>query len=205
MVIHAAAVFCALAFDAVLIFAAVTAAARARVPFHPRALETGIWIAATAAVQAAIVARYGDGMPAMTLACAAGCATVCAFTDVRCGYIFDAVTVPTLAIIVALAFVDGSVAFAAAGAAISGGTLFALHVLTGGRGLGLGDVKLACCTGAALGARNGIVSLGAAFVAGGMYATFLLVTRRARRGQEIAFAPYIAAGMAAALMAGNVW
>jgi leader peptidase (prepilin peptidase)/N-methyltransferase len=63
-----------------------------------------------------------------------------------------------------------------------------------GRGLGLGDAKLACCIGAALGPSDGLASLGIAFVLGGAYAGFLLVSRRGRRSDAVPFAPYLAFG-----------
>lgn len=78
----------------------------------------------------------------------------------------------------------------------------ALYALTHGRGLGLGDAKLACCIGAATGAANGLESLGTAFVLGGTYAAYLLASKRARRKDELRFAPYLAAGLAAVALHG---
>lgn len=78
----------------------------------------------------------------------------------------------------------------------------ALYALTHGRGLGLGDAKLACCIGAATGAANGLESLGTAFVLGGTYAAYLLASKRACRKDELRFAPYLAAGLAAVALHG---
>jgi leader peptidase (prepilin peptidase)/N-methyltransferase len=136
---------------------------------------------------------------ASVLICVASMAavTVCAATDSFSGYVFDAVTLPAFGAILALASFQHHFLFAAAGALAAGAAMALLYAVTMGRGLGLGDVKLACCIGAALGAYDALASLDAAFVAGGVYAAFLLLTRRGSRGDEMRFAPYLAAGMAA--------
>ncbi len=55
-------------------------------------------------------------------------------------------------------------------------------------------MKLAGAIGAGFGLPAGLLALGAAFVAGGAYALWLLATRRAGRGAEIRFGPFLAAG-----------
>jgi len=69
-----------------------------------------------------------------------------------------------------------------------------LYLASRGRGIGLGDVKLALCIGAGLGIRGGLLSFAVAFIVGGAAATILLIFGKARRGDEIRFAPFIAAG-----------
>lgn len=123
--------------------------------------------------------------------------TVCAATDAATGYVLDAVTLPALAGTLILASSQHQLSVAALGAFTAGGVLALLYAVTLGRGLGLGDVKLACCIGAALGGRDALLSLGVAFILGGAYAAFLLLTRRGSRRDTVAFAPYLGAGMAA--------
>lgn len=125
-----------------------------------------------------------------------GAVIIGAACDAVCGYVFDAVTVPCMAAMLLVSAANHTFGDVARGALVAGGCLYVLHALTHGRGLGLGDVKLACCIGAYAGTTNGIEALGIAFVLGGAYAAFLLVTERARFGAEIRFAPYLAAGMA---------
>lgn len=123
--------------------------------------------------------------------------TVCAATDASTGYVLDAVTLPGLLTLIAIAASSGRLPSACEGLLSAGGAMLALHAMTLGRGLGLGDVKLACCIGAGAGVLNALLALGAAFVFGGVYAAYVLVMRRGSRGDEMRFAPYMAAAMAA--------
>lgn len=158
----------------------------------PRAL---LALTAGICVQMILAATFREpGTLVITLAAV----TVSAVTDAGTGYIFDAVTLPALVLILAVAFFSHhSSSAAATGALAAGGPLILLYAITLGRGLGLGDVKLACCIGAGLGARDALLSLALAFVIGGAYAALLLITRRGSRGDEMRFAPYMAAGVLA--------
>ena len=84
------------------------------------------------------------------------------------------------------------------GALVGGLSLFVLDRLTllflKKDGFGYGDVKLMAMAGLYLGWQLAIVALFVAFVAAGVYAGFLLFTGRAKRGEYIAFGPYICAG-----------
>ncbi|HET9097477.1 MAG TPA: prepilin peptidase, partial [Candidatus Baltobacteraceae bacterium] len=116
--------------------------------------------------------------------------------DAACGYVFDSITLPCLALLLLISIVSQTLAAFSIGVLACGGALMILYTVTRGRGLGLGDVKLACCIGAAAGAVGGVEALGIAFVFGGAYGAFLLGTGRAQRGAELRFAPYLAAGTA---------
>jgi prepilin signal peptidase PulO-like enzyme (type II secretory pathway) len=139
-------------------------------------------------------------VPEAIVACGAVLAS--AACDAECGYVFDAITAPCLAALTALAAAQHQFPALALGVALSGGSLALMYALTLGRGLGLGDVKLACCIGAAAGAANGIWAIGIAFVLGAAYAVYLLASKRGQRGDELRFAPYLAAGMGAVLLHG---
>jgi len=123
-----------------------------------------------------------------------------AIVDARTGYIPDAVSRATALTAAGLAATCGGAVHACGGAFAVGGALMLLHLITRGRGLGLGDVKLGTAIGAGLGLWAGVVALGAAFIAGGVYASWLLATRRARRGDTIRFGPFLAAGTFAAML-----
>ena len=130
---------------------------------------------------------------------------VAAVVDGRTGLIPNALTRTTALAAVGCAFATGAALLACGGAYAVGGALLALHLLTRGRGLGLGDVKLGTAIGAGFGPGAGLVALGAAFVLGGAYGSWLLLTHRARRGDSIRFGPFLAAGtVAAALMPATV-
>jgi leader peptidase (prepilin peptidase)/N-methyltransferase len=114
--------------------------------------------------------------------------------DARTGFIPDAVTRTAALGAAVVAAASGDAAAACAGAYAVAGVPIVLYLVTGGRGLGLGDVKLAVAIGTGLGAAHGVAALGAAFVLGGAAAAWLLVTRRARRGDALRFGPFLAAG-----------
>jgi prepilin signal peptidase PulO-like enzyme (type II secretory pathway) len=123
-----------------------------------------------------------------------------AVADARSGLIPDALTRTTALAALGCAFANGLAPLACGGAYAVGGALLALHLLTRGRGLGLGDVKLGTAIGAGFGPAAGLVALGTAFVLGGAYASWLLFTRRARRGDAVRFGPFLAAGTFAAAL-----
>jgi prepilin signal peptidase PulO-like enzyme (type II secretory pathway) len=148
------------------------------------------------------VAAIGGSTPSAIASMSA--VTVCAATDAATGFVFDAVTLPACAGIIALASFHHELYAATTGALAAGGAMLILYGVTFGRGLGLGDVKLACCVGAALGANDALLALAVAFIAGGIYASFLLLTRRSARRDAVAFGPYIAVGTAA-LTLYRVW
>ena len=118
---------------------------------------------------------------------------VAAVVDARTGYLPNVVTCPTAVAALALAAPSG-LATAACGACTVGGVLLALYLVTRGRGLGLGDVKLGVAIGAGLGPWCGSLALGAGFIAGGGYAAFLLASKRAANGDAIPFGPFLALG-----------
>ena len=138
-------------------------------------------------------------MAAGALAAVAG-ALVGAVVDARTGLIPDAVTRAAAFAALGCAVANGIAPLACAGAYAVGGALLGLHLITRGRGLGLGDVKLGTAIGAGFGPAAGIYALGAAFVLGGAYAAWLLFTGRARRGDTIRFGPFLAAGTVAAAL-----
>jgi prepilin signal peptidase PulO-like enzyme (type II secretory pathway) len=98
----------------------------------------------------------------------------------------------------AVASVCGSAAPCAAGACVLGLLFLAVRLATRGRGLGLGDVKLAACIGAGLGIAGGLWSVGIASVGGGLYGVALLALGRAQPKTAIPFGPFLAAGCLAA-------
>ena len=79
-------------------------------------------------------------------------------------------------------------------------------LLTGGRGMGLGDVVLAPVLGLALGALGlgpALVGLMAGFVLGAVVGVVLLATGRLRRGERLPHGPFMLLGAAAGVFAGE--
>ncbi len=77
--------------------------------------------------------------------------------------------------------------------------------LSGGRGMGMGDVKLAPSLGLILGwigVGPAVVGLMTAWLLGGAVAIGLLLARRARSGTAIPFGPFLIGGFAIGVLAG---
>ncbi|MDD2857354.1 MAG: prepilin peptidase [Candidatus Nanopelagicales bacterium] len=96
------------------------------------------------------------------------------------------------------------------GAALWTGAIGGVWALTRGRGMGFGDVKLAPALGASLGwlgADAAMLGLVAAWTLGGCWALALLLARRVRRRDAIAFGPFLILGfwLALALAAPAPW
>lgn len=72
--------------------------------------------------------------------------------------------------------------------------LLTIHLVTHGRGMGLGDVKLAIALGAWLTWLNGLRWLMISFIIGGLVAGVLLLLREANLKTKIAFGPFLIIG-----------
>lgn len=69
--------------------------------------------------------------------------------------------------------------------------LLLLHLVTRGRGMGLGDVKLALFAGTFLGLPGSLSWLFLAFIIGAIVGLFLLAARKKHFGDRIAFGPFL--------------
>lgn len=78
-----------------------------------------------------------------------------------------------------------------------------LIVLTGGRGMGMGDVKLALVMGLILGWPRILVAVFLSFFIGAIVAVFLLAFGKKRFGQTVPFGPFLVIGTALALVWGE--
>lgn len=74
------------------------------------------------------------------------------------------------------------------------GFLFLLHLLTKGKGMGLGDVKFAFFMGFFLGWQALLFAFWLAFLTGGMLAVIMLIAKKASLGQRIALGPFLVLG-----------
>ena len=75
-----------------------------------------------------------------------------------------------------------------------------LHVLTGGNGLGMGDVKLVAAAGLLLGWQNMLLAVLVGSISGALIHS---VRMRSGAGNKLAFGPYLAAGIWLAAMVGE--
>lgn len=69
--------------------------------------------------------------------------------------------------------------------------LLLIHLATRGRGMGLGDVKLAIALGAWSGLEKGLTWLMTSFILGGIVSTFLLILKKAKLKTKVAFGPFL--------------
>lgn len=123
---------------------------------------------------------------------------------------FDTLTLPnvityplfifTVGYLAVLAFATGqwgSLLSSGIGALIYFGFFFLMWFLTGGRGLGFGDVKLAPTLGALIGwfsAPAALVGIAGAFIIGGLPAGVAMVTGLVKKGTQIPFGPMLLIG-----------
>ena len=85
------------------------------------------------------------------------------------------------------------------GLLIGSGFLLFLWAVTAGEGIGFGDVKLMIPIGLLFGPTSTILVLAFAFILGGAFGAYLLITKQATRKTAIAFGPYLA-GVAMAFL-----
>ena len=133
-------------------------------------------------------------MNVLILICITCIVSAAAITDARTGLIPDRISIGGFLTICIISALHHTLIPSLLGAGVAGGSLGFLHLVTRGRGLGLGDVKLALAIGAALGPVLGLIALGLAFIFGACFAIALLLMRRISRGHEMYFAPFLAAG-----------
>lgn len=78
-----------------------------------------------------------------------------------------------------------------------------LNVVTKGKGMGLGDVKLVFLLGLVLGSPAIWIALYAAFLTGAISGVILILSRRVRLGQTIPFGPFLVLGFVTSLIWGE--
>jgi prepilin signal peptidase PulO-like enzyme (type II secretory pathway) len=89
-------------------------------------------------------------------------------------------------------------------AALVGGACFGILVLiTKGRGMGLGDVKLAVPLGLLFGWPDILIIIGTSFILGGIFGTALILSRRKSMKSAIPFGPFLAIASVAAFFWGS--
>lgn len=82
--------------------------------------------------------------------------------------------------------------------------LLSLFLLTKGRGMGFGDVKMAFVLGSMLGFPESVVWILLAFLTGGVWGIILILTRKARFGQHVPFGPFLLIGAGLAFAFGEI-
>ena len=91
----------------------------------------------------------------------------------------------------------------AIGALVGFGFFGLMYLLSQGRWIGMGDVKLGLALGLALGASNTVFCLFSAYILGALYAAYVLLSHKKKMKDKIAFGPFLVVGAIAALIVGQ--
>ncbi|MBI1919218.1 prepilin peptidase [Candidatus Microgenomates bacterium] len=128
------------------------------------------------------------------------------FTDLKYGIIPDKIVFPLLILtIIYLFIIPNSLFLSHFWSAIGAAAFFLLlNLVTRGRGMGLGDVKLAFLMGLLLGFPKIIVALYLAFLTGAAVSLILVLIGKKKFGQTIPFGPFLVAGTLIAMFFNNV-
>lgn len=81
--------------------------------------------------------------------------------------------------------------------------LLTLHLITKGKGMGLGDVKFAILGGLVLGWPNALIWMFLSFIIGAFVGIVLILFKKASFGKKISFGPYLVVSLWLALIYGN--
>jgi prepilin signal peptidase PulO-like enzyme (type II secretory pathway) len=91
-------------------------------------------------------------------------------------------------------------------AALVSAFFFILAIITKGKGMGGGDIKLSFLMGLVLGLPGIIIALYLAFISGGLVASVLLLLRKKHFGQTIPFGPFLALATIVTIFYGDqIW
>ncbi len=88
------------------------------------------------------------------------------------------------------------------GFCVVSGFLLLLYIITGGRGIGGGDVKLMAAAGLFIGWKNIILALALGSILGSII-HIVLMEITCKKDQVLAFGPYLSAGIVIAMLFGN--
>ena len=182
-------------------FALAHCAARGRVPYSSLSV-LAICFALTGALIGTLLIVQERSIEAAAQATVLAACAAAAATDISTGYVFDVPLLTALCITLVMRYAAGGALDAAAGGALCAALFGALYGLTRGRGIGLGDVKLAGLIGCGLGLSASLHTLQIAFVAGGAVASWKLLAGAGRRGDTMPFGPYLAGSAAWVSVAG---
>ena len=145
----------------------------------------------TAALFALSFLVYG---PTLAAACASLLSAVLVavlFFDLDHLLIPDAFVYPCAAFALALGIVQGRFVAGLESAAIAGAAFLLIYLATRGRGMGLGDVKLATALGLGMTVAAGVALVAASFVIGAIVALPVLAAGSRGRRDALPFGPFL--------------
>ena len=114
--------------------------------------------------------------------------------DLRYTYILDRFTIPAMIVAVLLNLWLGMPAWSLVmGGVVLGGFFLAQHLVSKGKWVGGGDIRMGLLMGFMLGLRDGLVALFLAYLIGAMVGLVLIWTKRASRNTQLAFGTFLSA------------
>lgn len=129
----------------------------------------------------------------------AACLIVIFFADVKYQIIPDETHIFLLILVLIMKIIDGATLFSLMFNVIEGVAVMTpillLYLLTKGRGMGFGDVKLAFVMGWMMGVKMGLLSLYFGFIGGAFIGIALLLLKQKKLKSKIAFGPFIIGGI----------
>ena len=133
---------------------------------------------------------------------------VVTFIDIDHRIIPDAITLPTILIAPATAFIIGHITIAQSliGIVVGGGILWAIAeayiLIRKQEGMGLGDVKMLAMVGGLLGWEGAIFTLVIGSIIGTVFGLAAMIARGGRLDMEIPFGPFLAAACGLYMLGG---
>ncbi|MFA6518678.1 MAG: A24 family peptidase [Candidatus Shapirobacteria bacterium] len=112
----------------------------------------------------------------------------------------DGATVALIILALMMGFSVDKLLAGAGGVAFLGG----LHLITKGKGMGLGDVKLALFMGLLLGGRGLIIAFYVAFIAGAIVGVVMLAFNKKKLKSPIPFGPFLFLGVLVAFFLNKI-
>lgn len=182
----------------------VLLAGRCRSCHRPIARRYAVVELATALLFAGAVLRFGLTPAALWLAGVGAFAIVLFVMDLERQVVPDRVSLPAAAAGLGLGFLAGRGFTDLLLGGILGAGFFALqYVLSRGRWVGDGDIRLGAFVGLSVGFRDSVVALVLAYGAGALVALGLLAARRAGVRSRLPFGAFLMAALVVAALAGG--
>jgi leader peptidase (prepilin peptidase)/N-methyltransferase len=135
--------------------------------------------------------EYGPTLACLAASLLSAVLVAVLFFDLDHLLIPDAFVVPCAILAFAFSATQHHMLDAFEGAAIAGGGFLLIYLATRGRGMGLGDVKLAAALGFALQVRTSVALVAASFIAGAAIALPVLVAGSRGRRDALPFGPFL--------------
>jgi hypothetical protein len=162
-----------------------------------KARGQSLGVSLTLAIPAAVLVAIGafavtDGARGVAVGLMSASLLVAVWTDLRFRRVFEALSYPSVVVIIAASIAAGRVTDALIGALVVAGPLGLIAVVTRGN-MGLGDVAIALSIGAAFGLVSGATALWITFIVGGVVGVLLLRVGKDRK-TAIPYVPLLGLG-----------